>query len=418
MKRRNFLRGMASATAAASLFSNNPMSLSFRKAMAAEGKTLVVVFQRGGCDGLNTVIPYNEPNYYRIRPTIAIAPPDSGNPNSALDLDGQFGLDPNMTGFQQLFQEGALAVMPTTHYQNASRSHFDSQHYIETGKQQSRMGQQPTDDGWLNRHMQTQVFPSSFRAVSMGRGEIAQSLVGAADAKSIGNLGDFGVGIDENEETMLLQRIDQVYNQPAGNMSNHQLLHRFGSSLVSDLNLIGQVSQQEYVPDNGVVYPGNGLANDLRQIAQLIKAGVGLELATVNIGGWDTHSNQAMRLPPNLGRFSDAITAFYRDMGALMSDVVVLTATEFGRTSYENGSQGTDHGYASSWFAMGGGIQGGRIVGDWPGVEDDQLNRGRFLQSTVDCHDIYGDILTHHLLNTDVSTVLPGHNYQPLGLFA
>lgn len=417
MKRRNFIRGLAGATAAASLFSNNPMSLSFRKAMAAEGKTLVVVFQRGGCDGLNTVIPYNEPNYYRIRPTIAIPAPDAGNPNSALDLDGQFGLDPNMTGFQQLFQEGALAVMPTTHYPDASRSHFDSQHYIETGRVNSRSGQSMQDDGWLNRHMQTQIFPSSFRAVSMGRGEIAQSLVGVADAKSIGNLGDFGIGIDSDEETMLLQRIDQVYNQPAGPLNNHQLLHRFGSSLVTDLNTIGQVSAQEYIPDNGVVYPGNGLANDLRQIAQLIKAGVGLELATVNIGGWDTHSDQARRLPPNLGRFSDAITAFYRDMGSLMSDVVVLTATEFGRTSYENGSQGTDHGYASSWFAMGGGIQGGRVIGDWPGVEDDQLNRGRFLQSTVDCHDIYGDILVNHLLNTDLNTVLPGHNYQSLGLF-
>lgn len=416
MKRRQFIRGMATATATASLFSENPLSLTFRSALAAEGKTLVVVFQRGGCDGLNVVVPYTEPNYYRIRPTIAIPAPDAGKPNSALDLDGHFGLDPNMTGFHQLFQEGALAVMPTTHYDNASRSHFSSQHYIETGKPLSRMGQQPDDDGWLNRHMQTQVLPSSFRAVSMGRNEIAQSLVGAADAKTISNLGDFGLGIDENEQTMLLQRIDQVYNQPAGELTNHQLLQRFGSGLVQDLNVIGQIREQEYIPDNGVVYPGNGLGNDLRQIAQLIKANVGLEIATVSIGGWDTHSNQANRLPPNLGRFSDAITAFYRDMGSMMSDVVVLTATEFGRTSYENGSQGTDHGYASSWFAMGGGIQGG-IYGDWPGVEDDQLRNGRFLESTIDCHDIYGDILVNHMLNNNLDAVLPGHNYQSLGLF-
>ncbi len=416
MKRRQFLRGLAGATAAASLFSENPFSLSFRKAHAAEGKSLVVIFQRGGCDGLNTVIPYTEPNYYRIRPTIAIPAPDPTNPNSALDLDGQFGLDPNMGGMHQLFQEGALAIMPTTHYNNASRSHFDSQHYIETGKPLSRSGQQPGDDGWLNRHMQTQILPSSFRAVSMGRGEIAQSLVGDADAKTLGSLQDFAIGVDEDEETMLLQRIDQVYQQPAGNLANHQLLHRFGRSLVSDLNIISQIRDQEYIPDNGVVYPNNGLARDLQQVAQLLKAGVGLEIATLNIGGWDTHANQAMRLPPNLGRFSDAITAFYRDMGAMMADVVVMTATEFGRTSYENGSQGTDHGYASSWFAMGGGIRGG-IYGDWPGVEDDQLNRGRFLESTLDCHDIYGDILLNHMLNSDLATILPGHNYQPVGLF-
>lgn len=416
MKRRQFIKSMAGATAAASLFSNNPFSLSFRAAQAAEGKSVVVIFQRGGCDGLNTVIPYSEPNYYRIRPTIAIPAPDSGAANAALDLDGQFGLDNNMTGMHQLWQEGALAVMPATHYVNASRSHFDSQHYIETAKPLERMGQQPGDDGWLNRHMQTQILPSSFRAVSMGRGSIAQSLVGNADAKSISNLADFSVGIDEDEETMLLQRIDQVYQQSPGDLSNHQLLHRFGRSLVSDLNVISQIRDQEYFPDNGVQYPSTGLANDLRQVAQLIKAGIGLEIATVSAGGWDTHANQAMRLPPNLGRFSDAITAFYRDMGSFMDDVVILTCTEFGRTSYENGSQGTDHGYASAWFAMGGGINGG-VYGNWPGLEDDQLNRGRYLDKGIDCHDIYGDILTRHMLNNDLSTILPGHNYQSPGLF-
>ena len=416
MKRRHFLRGLLTATASASLLSENPMSLSFRKAMAAEGKSIVVVFQRGGCDGLNTVVPYSEENYYRIRPTIAIPNPTSGAANAALDLDGRFGLDSNMTALHQIWQQGNLAVMPTTHYGNASRSHFDSQHYIETAKPLERRGQQPGDDGWLNRHMQTQLLPSSFRALSMGRGEIAHSLIGQADVKTLASLSDFSIGIDETEETMLLQRIDQVYQQTPQAMNNHQLLHRFGSNLVNDLNIIGEIQQQEYVPDNGVTYPNNGLARDLRQVAQLLKANIGLEIATVNIGGWDTHADQSRRLPPNLGRFSDAIGAFYQDMGDMMNDVVILTATEFGRTSYENGSQGTDHGHASSWFAMGGGINGG-IYGDWPGVEDDQLYRGRFLQHTLDCHDIYGDILVNHMLNNNLSSVLPGHNYQPVGLF-
>lgn len=416
MKRRQFVKGLLTATASASVFSDNPLSLSFRKAAAAEGKSVVVIFQRGGCDGLNVVVPYSEPNYYNMRPTIAIPAPDSGMPNAALDLNGQFGLDNTMTGLHQIWQQGNLAVMPTTHYNNASRSHFDSQHYIETARPGVRNGQHANDDGWLNRHMQSQVLPSSFRAVSMGRGEMAQSLVGTADAKTIGNLSDFSIGIDDNEETMLLQRINQVYQQPAGNLSNHQLLHRFGSNLVSDLNIISAIRDQEYLPDNGVTYPNNGLGRDLRQVAQLLKAGVGLEIATVSIGGWDTHADQAMRLPPNLGRFSAAITAFYQDMGSLMSDVVILTATEFGRTSYENGSNGTDHGHASCWFAMGGGINGG-IYGDWPGLEDDQLNRGRYLEHTIDCHDIYGDILINHMQNNNLGSVLPGHSYAPVGLF-
>lgn len=416
MKRRQFLRSLAGVTAAAGMFSNNPLSLQLRKAYAAEGKSLVVIFQRGGCDGLNTVVPYFEPNYYRMRPTIAIAPPDSSNPAAALDLDGRFGLEPTMAGMHSLYQQGLLAIMPAVHYRQPSRSHFDSQHYIETGIVDSRQGQSENDDGWLNRHMQSQFLPSSFRAVSMGRGELAQSLQGTADAKSISNLQDFRIGIDETEETLLLQRVDTAYQQTPSDLPNHQLLHRYGSQLVSDLALVGQIRQQEYVPDNGAVYPNNGLARDLMQVAQLLKAGVGLEISTLNIGGWDTHADQAMRLPNNLGRFSDAISAFYQDMGSLMADTVILTMTEFGRTAYENGSQGTDHGNASSWFAMGGGIRGG-IYGDWPGIEDAQLHRGRYLATGLDCHDIYGDILTNHMQNFDLATVLPGHNYQPVGLF-
>ncbi|BDX07187.1 DUF1501 domain-containing protein [Planctobacterium marinum] len=416
MKRRQFVKGLLTATASAGMLTDNPISLSFRKAMAAEGKSVVVIFQRGGCDGLNVVVPYSEPNYYNIRPTIAIPAPDSGLANAALDLNGVFGLDNNMTGLHQIWQEGNLAIMPTTHYNDASRSHFDSQHYIESARPGVRNGQQASDDGWLNRHMQSQFLPSSFRAVSMGRGGIAQSLVGSADAKTIGSLADFSIGVADDEQAMLLQRIDQIYQQPASAMTNHQLLQRFGSSLVSDLNIIGDIRNQEYIPDNGVTYPNSGLARDLQQVAQLLKAGVGLEIATVSVGGWDTHADQAMLLPPNLGRFSEAITAFYQDMGSMMSDVVILTATEFGRTSHENGSHGTDHGHASCWFAMGGGISGG-IYGDWPGLEDDQLNRGRYLEHTLDCHDIYGDILVNHMLNNDLATVLPGHSYSPVGLF-
>lgn len=416
MKRRNFLKGLLAGAGTATLMSGNPLSFKIRPAHAAEGKTLIVVFQRGGCDGLNVVVPFAEPNYYAMRPTLAIAPPDPNNPNAALNLNGSLGLHPSMSAMHDLFLQGQLAVMPTVHYPNASRSHFSSQHYIETAKTTERNGEQLSDDGWLNRHMQSQIFPAAFRAVSMGRGEIAQSLVGSADAKSISSLADFSVGINEQEEALLLQRINSVYGQTPEALTNHQLLHRFGSQLVNDLGVISQIRDQEYVPDNGAIYPNNSFARDLRQVAQLIKSGVGLELATVNIGGWDTHANQANQLPGLLTRFSESIAAFNQDMGGFMNDVVVLTCTEFGRTAHENGSQGTDHGHAASWFAIGGGIQGG-IYGQWPGLEEDQLNNGRFLESTLDCHDVYGDIVSQHLLNNDLSTVLPQHNYNPVGLF-
>lgn len=414
MNRRIFMKGLLAAGATNGLLSGNPLSFKVNTAKAAEGKTLIVIFQRGGCDGLNSVIPYTEQRYYELRPTIGIAPPDSSNAESAVDLDGTFGLHPALAPLQQIYQAGDMAVMPTVHYPSATRSHFSGQHFIESGQQLNE------SDGWLNRHLQTQQFNSSFRAVGIGD-ELAQSLRGSETVASLTSLDSFSLGVSGEDQSLLLQNMGQVYAQSAGNSPTRQLLHRFGLKVTQDLDLIQQIRAQPYTPENGAVYPNNSFGRSLMQIAQLVKSGIGLELATASIGGWDTHSSQGGgqsggRQARSHASFAQGINALYTDLGAMMQDVVIMTQTEFGRTAQENGSQGTDHGYASSWYAIGGGIQSG-IYGQWPGLAEDQLERGRFLAMTVDYRDIYAEIMQHHLQNVDFDTLLPGHSVTPLGLF-
>ena len=414
MKRRQFLKGLMTVAGTNTLLSGNPLSFKVNTAQASVGKTLIVLFQRGGCDGLNSIIPYTEERYYQLRPTIAIAPPNINNSESAIDIDGTFGFHPSLAPLMQIYQAGELAIMPTVHYPNASRSHFSGQHFIESAQLQD------VSDGWLNRHLQTQQFVSSFRAVGFGD-ELAQSLRGNATAATLNNLSSFNLGVSEEEQSLLLQDMGQVFSQQANANPTKKLLHRFGLKVTQDLELLQQIRNQVYIPSNGAQYPNSTFGRTLKQIAQLTKAGIGLELATASLGGWDHHSGQGGgQLLGHQSRshadFANSIAALYTDLGDRMQDVVIMTQTEFGRSAAENGSQGTDHGYASTWYAMGGGIQSG-IYGQWPGLAEDQLEQGRFLQKTVDYRDIYAEILSHHLQNNDFATLLPGYSPQPLGIF-
>lgn len=414
MNRRLFLKGLLATGATNALLSGNPFSFKVNTAKAAEGKTLVVLFQRGGCDGLNAVVPYTEERYYQLRPTIAITPPESGNAESAIDINGIFGFHPALAPLSEIYQAGTMAIMPTVHYPNATRSHFSGQHYIESAHRAN------VSDGWLNRHLQSQQFNAQFRAVSFGN-ELAQSLRGSETVASLSSLGAFSLGVSEQEQSLLLSNVSQVYNQDPGDRPTRQLLHRFGRKVVGDLDVIQQVRNQPYTPANGAQYPQNGFGNTLMQIAQLIKSGIGLELATASVGGWDNHSGQGGgeatgRQARAHANFAQGIHAFYTDLGSMMSDVMILTQTEFGRTAAENGSGGTDHGYASTWYAIGGGVQGG-VYGQWPGLYEDQLQSGRFLQSTVDYRDIYAEVLTHHLGNNNLELLLPEHDVTSLSLF-
>ncbi|WP_018693978.1 DUF1501 domain-containing protein [Algicola sagamiensis] len=415
MKRRTFLQSLLAGTAGAHAWlSSSPLSLSFNRALAAEGKTLVVVFQRGGCDGLNCIVPYADPRYYVLRPTIGIPAPDPANPESAIDLDGTFGFHPQLAALHPSWVAGNLALLPTVQYDSPSRSHFSSQHFIESGQREN------VSDGWLNRHFQTQQFAAQLRAVGISN-ELVQSLRGNATVTSISNIDTFSLGISEAEQTLLLGHLGDQYASTDDMLPNHRLVNRFGSQVVQDLDVIQYVRSLPYNPDNGAVYPSSSFGRSMTQVAKLIKADVGLEVATVDIGGWDTHSNQGAGQANGsqaraLRNLATGVAALSQDLGSRMDNTVILICTEFGRTAHENGSRGTDHGVASTWYVLGNTVQGG-IYGSWPGLDEGDLDRGRFLRHTIDYRDIYGDILTQHLENNALEELLPGHTYQPIGLF-
>ncbi len=429
MRRRHFLKGVlgTGGLAGGQLLFGNPL-LRRASAQVPTTPTLVVIFQRGGCDGLNAVIPYGDTNYAALRPTIGVAPPDPNNPESALALGDPsalgnqpadfFGLHPSLSPLMDIYDAGDLAVLPTVQYNNATRSHFSGQHRIESGA--------PRDDidGWLNRHLQSAGISSQLQAVGFG-GELAQALRGNIPVQSFSFIDAFTLGLGDTDETLLTGTVTPVYNDVPDPASDYQLLvHQYGQVLFNNLSVVNSIDTSSYVPENGAVYPGSGYGRQLREIAQLIKAGVGLEVATVDIGGWDTHSTQGGgeangRQARRFADFAGGIRALYQDLGTMMDDVVILTMTEFGRTSRENGSAGTDHGNAAAWFAAGRRLTGG-VYGAWPGLDEtNELYQGRYLQHTVDFRDVMGDILVNLFGHGtgELATLLPGHAYSPMNLF-
>ncbi len=414
MKRRNFLSSLAGGMLGAA----TPFGSMFRTASAQtfNGQTLIVVFQRGGCDGLNTVIPFGDAEYYSLRPTIGVPAPSPTDPTSALGLDSVLGLHPSLRPLHDLYNNGNLAVLPTVHYPDASRSHFTGQDWIErAAPRQDQVG-----DGWLNRHIVSSNAAAQLRAAGIGT-SLPQSLKGSAVVSSFNRLTDFDLGLPPDEEALLLQSLQQVYDQSADPTRPYrQLVNDFGRVVFNDLSVVADLDPGNYTPTAGVQYPNSTFGTQMQQIAILIKAGIGLELATVGIGGWDTHSDQGDG-DPN-GRqarrhadFAQGIAALYADLETRMDDVIIMSMTEFGRTAAQNGSFGTDHGNAAAWFAAGNSINGG-VYGDWPGLTEDVLYRGRYLAHTVDFRDVMGDILSAHLGSAALPMVLPGHTYSPLGM--
>ncbi|MBS3955688.1 MAG: DUF1501 domain-containing protein [Methylomicrobium sp.] len=412
MKRRHFLRNLAAMPVLGrSLLSGGALLSSFKNAYATSGKTLVVIFQRGGCDGLNVVVPHGEDEYYRLRPDIAIARPGKGA-GAALDLDGFMGLHPAMAPLYAIYQQGHMAVMPAVHYDDANRSHFVSQDFIESG-----IGGMRTADGWLNRHLSSKSQDAEVRAVSFGT--LAHALKGNTPVTTIDSLAKLGAGMDDE----MLNRLTAIYQQPVSSLLKQRLLlKKHGELAIDNLVTLDPYSKQAYSPENGAVYPDTEYGRQLRDVARLVKAGAGLEIAAVNIGGWDNHSGQGGAQgtqASRLSEFSGGIAALYRDLGtAYMNDVVILTMTEFGRTAQQNASKGTDHGNASSWFVIGNQVSGG-IYGDWPGLLPEQLYLGRYLAHSINFTDIFGELLARHLNNASgLATVLPGSHYQPVGFLA
>jgi uncharacterized protein (DUF1501 family) len=369
------------------------------------GKTLVCLFQRGAADGLNVVVPHGEQAYYDMRPTIAVARP--GQAAGAIDLDGFFGLHPSLAPLKPLWDQKLLAPIHAVGSPSTSRSHFDAQDFMETGTPDVK----GTPDGWLNRLLavegtcqQCQAEP--FRAVAM-TAQTPRILEGPAETIAMSSLGEFSVRATGSEA----ERLEALYRTGSAD-----LVHGTGQEMFDAVKLMKSANPQQYAPRNNAVYPKTQFGQRLMQIAQLIKSNVGLEVAFADVGGWDTHVNQGNgtgQLAGRLDDFAKSLAAFTQDMGDQMNDVLVLTMSEFGRTARENGNRGTDHGHATAFFALGGGVKGGKVYGKWPGLAPEQLNEGRDLKLTTDFRTVFSEVAVKHLGASRVEKIFPGYTGGP-----
>ncbi len=367
-------------------------------------KQFVVLFQRGAADGLNIVVPFGEPNYYRLRPTIAISQPRRGGTDAAIDLDGFFGLHPSLAPLEPLFHQNQLAIVHAAGSPDPTRSHFDAQDFMESGTP----GLKATEDGWLNRAVGAvpEENASPFRAVAMGSNlprtlQGKNSVIALPDLKQfkvIPQSGAMGAAVQGSFEAMYAQTVDHA-------------LRGTGTETFEAIDMLRKVDPSKYAPENGAQYPSSRLGQNLQQIGQLLKANIGVEVLFVDCGGWDNHVNeggaqgQLSNLLKDLGQ---GLAAFHQDMGDRMQDVVVVTMSEFGRTAKENGNRGTDHGHANCMFVMGGAVKGGRVYGKWPGLADHQLNDGRDLGLTTDFRAVLIEVLVRHVVVADMRTVFHG----------
>jgi len=411
MDRRYFLKSSGIALASFGLMNVAPQFLhQFAEAATltdgyGKKKVLITIFQRGAADGLNVVVPHGDSEYYNLRRTIAIQKPNQTE--GAINLDGFFGFHPALKPLEKFWQNKQLAVVHSAGSPDNTRSHFDAQDYMESGTP----GVKSTRDGWLNRIMQTgkDDKASPFRAVAMTQ-QIPRTLMGRAPTVAMTNLSDFA--INAGAYTNAVQGgFESVWQQNAKDG-----LGETGKETFEAVNFLKKANPAQYRAENGAQYPNSPLGRSLFQIAQLIKAGVGLEVAFAEAGGWDTHSNQGGsrgQLANLLRDFGQSIAALATDLGKQMDDVVVLTMSEFGRTARENGTRGTDHGHANAMFVLGNSVRGGKVYGDWKGLTNDKLYEGRDLDVTTDFRDVFGEIAYKHLGNKNLDKIFPSYSPSP-----
>ncbi len=376
---------------------------------APKGKVLICLFQRGAADALNIVVPHGEKAYYAMRPSIAIPQPARSAVGGAIDLDGFFGLHPALAPLKPIYDRGLLAPVHAVGSPSTTRSHFDAQDYMETGTPDVK----GTTDGWLNRYLavkgtcdECNLAKTPFRAVSLTP-QTPRILEGPSATVAMNGLDEFSVRATGNSA----ERLEALYRTGSAD-----LVHGTGAEMFDAVKMLRAANPQKYLPQNNAEYPRSQFGTRLLQIAQLIKANVGLEIAFADVGGWDTHVNQGSstgQLAQRLDDFSRSIAALVTDLGDRMDDVVILTMSEFGRMAKENGNRGTDHGHAGALFVIGGHVKGGKVHGKWPGLEQEQLYEGRDLALTTDFRSVFAEVVQHHLGARALDRIFPGFTALP-----
>jgi len=399
--RRIFLRNSALAVVGTAAVPSFLTRAAFGAVEGTPNKRLVVIFQRGAADGLNIVVPYAESEYYAMRPSINIPR------NAVLDLDGFFGLHPSLSAFQPLWQQGHLAIVHAAGSPDPSRSHFDAQDFMETGTP----GVKITEDGWLNRTLRDlPPEKSAFRAIALGP-SLPRILSGSEPAVAMNNINDFSVGGRTQKPSLAATAFEAMYDH-----SSDSVLHGTGEETFDAVKMLKAADPGKYTSAPGANYPKGRFGESLRQLAQLIKANLGVQVAFADIGGWDHHVNEGStegQLANVLTDFSQSLASFWIDLGDIAEDTVVVTMSEFGRTAHENGNRGTDHGHANVMFVLGGPVKGGKVYGHWPGLDQSQLYEGRDLALTTDFRQVIGEAVVRHMGNKNLAAVFPGYDNQP-----
>ena len=415
VSRRGFLAGSLGA-AAALLFGNQSAALPAwapRLHLAdphvgPRGDTLVCIFLRGGADGLNIVVPHGDEGYYASRPTIAIPRPDDTSAESrTVDLNGFFGLHPALTPLTEIYQAGDMAFVHATGSPDETRSHFEAMDLMERGATMNDY------TGWLARHLATLDTgnESALRAVGVGD-MLPASLSGAVSATALQSVAEYHLQGRDEYVGQMQSILHNLYRR------DDSLLAATAEQTFAAIEMLGQIDTENYRPA-GRAYPEREFGRALLMVAQLIKANVGVEVACIDLGGWDTHVAQGGAegvMARNLDELGQGLAAFYEDIGPQMSGVTLVVMSEFGRRVQENGGLGTDHGHGNMMMVMGGGINGGQVLADWPGLHAEQRVGPGDLAITTDYRDVLGDLIRHRLNNPRLADVFPGYTVNELGI--
>jgi uncharacterized protein (DUF1501 family) len=402
VSRRVFLKDGAFALVSLGFAPSFLARTAFAQGRSARAKMLIAIFQRGAVDGLSVIVPFGEAEYYRVRPSIAIGRPNSGD-NAAVDLDGFFGFNPRLQPLKPLWDQRQLAIVHACGSPDSTRSHFDAQDYMET----ATPGVKSTSDGWLNRYLQARRAEAAtpFRAVAL-TSQLPRMLQGTAPALALSQIGQFGIRAGQATD-MVGASFEAEYAAAAD-----RVLNGTGREAFDAIKMLKVADPAKYQPENGADYPRTPFGQALKQIGQLTKANVGLEVAFADVGGWDTHVNQGAgqgQLAGRLDDFSRSIAALVADLDDRLGDTVILTMSEFGRAVTENGNRGTDHGHGNAMMVIGGGVRGGHVYGKWPGLTADHRYDARDLAVTTDFRDVFGEIVVRHLGVKDPKPIFPGY---------
>ncbi|MBK9006181.1 MAG: DUF1501 domain-containing protein [Anaerolineae bacterium] len=410
ISRRDFLKLAGSFAVAPALPAWMPRMAFAPQGVQPAGDILVVVFQRGGMDGISAVIPHGDPHYYENRSALAIPEPEDGSDKTGIDLDGFFGLHPSLRPLKDLWDEKTLALVHAVGSPDPTHSHFDAMDYMERGTP----GEKSIPTGWIGRHLQTAPWQneSPFRAIGMG-GVMQAALRGPIPVTTLKSISDFHLQGDVSQLTEIRARLESLYN--LGSSLDGDAVETFNA-----VNILDKIDVNNYTPSGGAAYPETEFGMAMKQVAQIAKAEIGLEVACVDIGGWDTHNQQGQlegELPTLLNEFSSGLASLYHDLGDRAKNVTIVTMSEFGRRVKENASDGTDHGHGNCMFVLGGGVNGGKVYGQWPGLAPENLYEGIDLNITTDYRDVLGEVVEKRLKNPALVDVFPMYtDWKNLGV--